>query len=155
MDPKQLAYPLYSQIALVKSNVKGDRLAPLVNIEEITPGFSRLLEILGAFHICSKETTLQVRCEISSTFFEKSVIGGALQSYFCLWAAELFRNLKARGKVFLEMEGTHGATNTVGAQQVSRTREKEEDHCHGQDALSKWPPILPTSGKRQQKLRTS
>lgn len=119
----------------------------MVNVEEITPGFSRLLEVLGAFHFCSKETTLQVRCEMSSTFFEKS--------YFCLWAAELFRDLKARGKVFLEMGGTHGAMNTVGAQQVSRTREKEEDHCHGQDALSKWPPILHTSGKRQQKLRTS
>lgn len=50
-------------------------------------------------------------------------MGGALQSYFCLWVAEIFRNLKARGKVFLEMEGTHGAMNTVGTQQVSRTRE--------------------------------
>lgn len=57
MDPKQLSYPLYSQIVLVKSNVKGGRLAPMVTVAEITPGFSRLLAILGAFHICSKETS--------------------------------------------------------------------------------------------------
>lgn len=124
LDPKQLAYPPDSQTVSVKSNIKGGRLAPIVNVEEMTLRLSRLLQILGAFHLCSKRTTLQFRWVISTTFLKKSVM--VLYSLsFAFGLLNFSETLKQGRKVFFEMVKSHRAMNTVGAQQVSWTRRKE------------------------------